>query len=618
MIETRNPFKPVKFEDEERPLLYVSEEAKRQFEHGNFYFTGKRGCGKTTCLKIADTEFQLKDSASNQSLYDSLARKTLGVYLNLNNRVIPDFEGMIPGANKTLSKSVAAKEQLTSEFIELLILRATLNTLVRLARRSRILLTQRDEEQLCAATTTPYKLLAAENIDVLLISIEQRLIKMIDASRGIGEPLAFESRLEISFHPVMAGIIECLRRNNDVSLIRILIDDGEVFGPAYQRALNTLVRTPQGLPVCWSIAYVLGKFDPKNTTINNQTLGREERTVIYLDNQESDKYRKFYTEVIRLRVERATKVYTDFLVNMKLSHFDTNTLALSSLQNTTKSRAIKFIERASLRGNKTGNTSGAPPFYEQHLRERGFEEHTLTRDALRRKNVASYISLCRRYGVQPKYAGERVVSALSDGCIRDFLEMMSSIYEVTKCDKNNLDFFSSNPLPVDIQDEGCRDASTRKLISIRDYTERHGLLLEKLVRFIGTLAHLIQTNQDTPEPLRNPERSIFGVLLGDQYSTHREFQLIKDGEVDGYLRHVDVDLPHKTRPYCFRLHRQFAPEFNISYRESYDYIFEIPTHQLRHILDVETTDPRLWADRVYRDWQAKKGLGPSFFDDRES
>jgi hypothetical protein len=77
----RNPFRPVKFEDEEHPLLYISELAKKQFVIGNFYFTGKRGCGKTTCLKIADTEFQLNDSVSNNKLYDEIANTTLGVYL---------------------------------------------------------------------------------------------------------------------------------------------------------------------------------------------------------------------------------------------------------------------------------------------------------------------------------------------------------------------------------------------------------------------------------------------------------------------------------------------------------------------------------------------------------
>jgi hypothetical protein len=609
----RNPFRPVKFEDEEHPLLYISELAKKQFVIGNFYFTGKRGCGKTTCLKIADTEFQLNDSVSNNKLYDEIANTTLGVYLNLNNRIIPNFVNMPRGQNKSISRSTEAQDQLTTEFLELTILRAILSSLSRLEQKGRITFSQDDERRICDTASKEYIIQEAVNIDQITLHIDQRLGKLIDASRGLGLALEFRSRMTLPFYPIVKVILDALRKQNNVSLIRILIDDGEVFDLPYQRALNTLVRTPEGIPVCWSIAYVLGKFDPKNTTINNQTLGREERTVVYLDNQEPKTYTQFAAEVIRLRVNRSVETKDDFNISQKLGSFNTNELAGASFEGTTRARALKFIERARL----TARSEGVIPYYEQHLQERLPSLHPLSRDALRRKNVASYISLCQRYGLKPRYAGERVISALSDGCIRDYLEMMASIFDVTeKRDTINTEFLSEAVLPIDVQDEGCRDASARKLASIRDYTERSGLLLEKLVQFIGTLAHLIQTNQETSEPLQNPERAIFGIAVND--INRPNIQLIKDGEVDGYLRHIDTDKPYKKNLYCFRLHRQFVPRFNISYRESPDFIFEIQLYQFRQVLNVETTDAQAWAARVYREWQAKKSRGPSFFDGEDS
>ena len=118
-----NPFRPVKFEDEGSPLIYVSDQAMQQFTAGNYFFTGKRGCGKTSILKISDTLFQNENKNFRQSSDIEQYKTTFGVYINLNNRSKPNFFTMRESkANKKYLISKDSKRELTTYYLELIIL----------------------------------------------------------------------------------------------------------------------------------------------------------------------------------------------------------------------------------------------------------------------------------------------------------------------------------------------------------------------------------------------------------------------------------------------------------------------------------------------------------------
>ena len=67
-----------------------------------------------------------------------------------------------------------------------------------------------------------------------------------------------------------------------------------------------------------------------------------------------------------------------------------------------------------------------------------------------------------------------------------------------------------------------------------------------------------------------------------------------------------VDVGSKQGVYCFRLHRQFGPNFDIAYREPSDQLIPIPTHFLNQINDREVDSASVWANDVFQGWLRKR------------
>lgn len=81
---------------------------------------------------------------------------------------------------------------------------------------------------------------------------------------------------------------------------------------------------------------------------------------------------------------------------------------------------------------------------------------------------------------------------------------------------------------------------------------------------------------------------------------HEYLTMIKGAEVDGYPKRVDV--AGTVNEYRFRLHRQFSPNFDVSYRISGVAVIPIPLHFLKLLKERSVNDPKVWAQGVYREW----------------
>jgi len=131
-------------------------------------------------------------------------------------------------------------------------------------------------------------------------------------------------------------------------------------------------------------------------------------------------------------------------------------------------RAEYFSSDKVLRGN---TKSRSLPFYETYIVDRIFsglslpadaptDERTKFRAVLRRKQVGAFLSMCSEYGVKRvPFAGSGIVLSLSDSCIRDFLEIMGSIYDYFKPtgdDKVHRFVFRRGPIDINTQTKGIQ------------------------------------------------------------------------------------------------------------------------------------------------------------------
>ena len=331
---------------------------------------------------MVDTEFQIRSLLGPPFARVQLVRDLFGIYLNMKQRTIPSFRDVRPGKNnKAIVRSQEALAQLRSEFLELALLRSMVSSLTRLIDVGHFSMHLQDECRATDVICRAYALEKASNFDAAVHYIEERMRLLISFSRGIADQLpSFTSRLENPFHEVVGAVFSSMKKANNLRFIRFLIDDCEVFNADYQKALNTLVRIPQGTPISWSVAYVQGRFDPKETLIPNQTTAREERDVVFLDRQTFGEYQKFVTGVAQLRIARLglAQPQSDFRISEKLSRFDVNELVEASLVGTKSKKAIAFVERVSRKKEQFG---GRMAYYECHLEDQRIDVKTSRGDA---------------------------------------------------------------------------------------------------------------------------------------------------------------------------------------------------------------------------------------------
>lgn len=611
MMPDANPFRHTRYETDDARLLVIDPHALAQFSDKNYYFSGSRGCGKTTCLRIADSEFRLDLPASISRRLPRDHDQLLGIYMNMSNKFIPALsKRAFPPSYRKILSTDSAIGLVAMDYMELILLRAMLSVVDRLFALGAVAYSEADERSLSAIISEKYRLTDAGRFDDLTNSIDERIHDITRVSHGVdpGRDI-YHPKIESAFHSVVGDAFERIVGRCGFRRIRFLVDDAEVFKGPIGLALNTLVRIPQNKPISWSVAYVVGEFSNKDTLISSQSLSSEERLIVPLDRRDDTeaKFSEFAESIAELRLEHYIKMRLPHRLSDRLGSFDMNELAAASLRDAKGKEVRAFVARAKASALNDQAQRKHFPYYEQHLFDKGIISTINSSPATRKKNVASYLALCARYRLKPKYAGHNVIVSLSDGCIRDYLEIIGAIFETCLPDgqvqppRSHM-FVVENAPPISIvrQDDGIRLAANRKLNSITETIAVGSNHIEKLVWHLGEALRFLHMNDETTSPITNPERTLFTMALTGASDSIIASTWIREAIVEGLLR--EIQRSGQQEIIAFRLHRRFAAKFNYSYRINYDSPLRLTPYQIAQAVQGEAKGVHGWAAQAVKIW----------------
>jgi hypothetical protein len=663
-----NPFKPTRFEHAAHPLIWVSPKVRPLEEAKSAYVKGTRGSGKTTILKAVNWRERL----FNPTLYHQIPVDKIhhiSVYFRfpdyLSNsvhnipwrRYYPDTADV-----STLSFTYFA---LIVETIALQLLAEAISTL----RAERQLSFAAEAEQKCVVDiyerhksffeigSGPKGMSSLVNLAAALRLIHRQLNEA--ATRGrvkdLFDRLPHYEPGEFTSNCVPDLIKICKEGNigsEPTPLIcgdlhfKICIDDCEVLRSEQQLFLNSIVRKSSS-PVFWLISYVGRQFEATSTVIPGQNLTDADRTVIDLDSDSDKDFRDLCEAVSNLRLKYTRSQNANAPEQNELPRFDLkralgttniNQLFMDATRSTLSSDLRDLLKQAdSLRGvfgpntySDEGTSSNEPdtsPIYQTYVMrklyprrrpEEVIEQLRISQKAyFRRKQRAALLTMCSEYRIgNIPYAGDAVVIGMSDGCIRDYLEIMAEIYEIATRDSADRvrSFVSLRGLSWKLQRRAIQAASVAKFEGIRESAPVHWREVSKMIECLGRLTSLLQSDHRSIESLRTPERGIFvfdlskivGHTDDDRKSAHDALlEILLRCEGDGFLRRpVGRRLDRRAESASlismveYRLHRRFAANFRFSFRGAYEYV-ELPVEDILEICaDPASINADEWALRV--------------------
>lgn len=637
-----NPFKPTRFEHDQHPLIWLSPKVRRLEMLKSVYVSGTRGSGKTTLLKAVNW----RERMYNTVLRDQI-RSVLPGYLSVYFRLPDYFTNSISRIRwDKYYSGTADVETLSFEYF------STVVESIALQLVCEAMSTLRAEGHFNYSIEEEYRVVSSalkshpELVDFLPKSIDASLpiglaelgqaFQSIHRQMNSAATRGYVDRI-VSSLPQNAGG-DLLQRFGEAftSLIhdspkskisqdfhiKLCIDDCEVLRPVQQRFMNTLVRKARA-PIFWIVSYVGQKFESTSTLIPDQNLTDADRFVLDLDTESDQGFFELCQAVSSLRLHYAAEkepvpVQTtpgrQFDLRRILGPTDINHLFMMATKRTEsddlrrlKNRAEAMMSEIISTFEGQGENSfgeheahGAPPIYQTYVIDRLYpklsasEVRARTRinfgAYMRRKQRAALLAMCSEFRVSNiPYAGWHVVLSMSDGCIRDFLEIMGEIYEIaTRGDVHSIHTFKSRyaAIPWNVQRRAILTASTAKFVGIKESTATHWAEASKLVECLGRLTSLLQGDHTSLDCLKTPERGVFVFDL-DQVAgaTEAERQDARDlvravlhrCEADGLLRPYLERRPDKLAAATmesavmhYRLHRRFAAHFRYSYRGPYE------------------------------------------------
>jgi hypothetical protein len=209
---------------------------------------------------------------------------------------------------------------------------------------------------------------------------------------------------------------------------------------------------------------------------------------------------------------------------------------------------------------------------------------------LRRKNVGAMLHLANRLGYRKlPLSGVSIVTALADGSIRDFLEIMAEIFDrfarqtKTRSPEDVLERFarSGGKIAVQMQTDAIYASSDAFYDGIGILTDSNAEAVLRFVNALGRLTHFLQADFEDASALATSERGLFFIEQARTYAANAAQieavnQIIHRAELAGYLRAttskrvLDDEEEETPKITGFRLHRRFAPRFMFSYRGAYE------------------------------------------------
>lgn len=668
-----NPFRPTRFEHHEKPLIWLSKHGIQLQARRSFYVNGSRGSGKTSLLQA----LHWRERQNNESLKLQLSEKSASQFLAVYFR-IPDHISLALGRlnwELLLGPGYNANATAANFFIKLIEFTA-LGLLCEAIEEYRILGHLELEASVVDEVIEKFltRVPSLKNFSSRPIkSILELGLAFKSAANEINFSAIDGTALEKlrmlppdAPHVLLNDFAKMILVGKEglgarKFHLKVCMDDCELLSRPQQIALNDLVRLAKD-PIFWIISYVGNTFDATSGSHSSYNLSITDRQVINLDMSKKADFIQLCEAVSSLRYfysldeERRSLVLSrglgaDQLFSTKtiLGEYDLNCFIEEHLIN--KDRAVsdgfEFIEKiardlqalaknepatkkSGLFSEKNISIGQCPPYYQAFIMDRLYHRklrpnssETITLRTLkkmlpilRRKMRSAMIMMSNEFRFLPlAYRGQEVIVGLSDGCIRDFLEMMAEIFdEEVKRPEEAINFFErSKPISNVIQRKSFQKASKGKLIGITNAVNSHAAELTRLVECLGELTAILQRD------IRTAERGIFvlddfSLLAASPMSTQAQrekiLRVLERGEIDGLLRSDTEEVPfadlRKSRRHSepiskkFRLHRRFAPYFGFSFRGPYEPI-KLPIGFLVKICEApDLVEPKAWAAETFK------------------
>jgi len=590
-MSTESPFTLKRFEYERTHLYYLPKQVFSRLEgKKTVYLIGSRGTGKTTLLNALNWEEQ----RGNQELKERLAeikagRGYVGLYVKVPETVAAAFERWMPTADETFRSMIFCL------YLDLVWIQAALD-----ATAARILFMKRPVT-IASEHATTHKILDRfpelivdskfkEPLSIKAMSslvyekrraLERWCTAGIEPSReAMSKVLPFAQVGEVGRYVVgeLVSFIEA-SANEEVHL-KVCLDEAECLSTFQQRALNTVVRLATA-SLSFIVSYVRAG-DVTNTIMEHISLQEADRDLIYLDQMGDAEFGELAEGVATVRLRRVTKDAPTFRTRDILGNLDINELLLEILQASAAPEAKKILRSAEQLAqtqyyvdirDEEGPKS-PPPIYQAYLIDR-LDLQTPSPDSerwqrrrqhsaeIRKRMVIAYLCLCKELKTQVKYASADMLFQMSDKCIRDYLNQMDAIFEVTG---KSVEQFCAATIPWDKQHSALWSASVRKKDAIPKSEVGAPIETLLLIDALGQLTARLQTTTTQNKSLRSSERGIFSVdknALSTQ--SGQTLRLILEAAEAGFLKLLE----DKNGAIRFRVHCSLAAAYGFSYRGAY-------------------------------------------------
>lgn len=427
--------------------------------------------------------------------------------------------------------------------------------------------------------------------------------------------------------------------------VKICLDDVHRFLHADQRLLNSIIAVNKA-PIGWNLSFVTGRYDATSTQDAAAPLTAHDVASIDLDYQDDQPgFRRLCIQMYNMRISPDQPIGDEpsdvNAASRRVLGRPNSSVLFQLIMGTTNDRFrdrllghLQYV--ASQLADRGVGRHGENPI--RYLPQayvfdslfagdrRQFELFLAKRSTkqidnyFRQKNVAALVCAANELGRGVPYAGLNVLVSLADGCVRDFLRILSVLYDTARLGSKKRrgtvrprpDAFrpdATAQIPIEVQSESFVDASHQYLDQFAVAPDRLGRTLTAVVHGVGNLVRLLQT-RDKTTALSLPERGAiefsFGepTLFADQAARIGLVrQALSTGQYIGVIRIIaGTVLPSngvpQTDPITFRLHRLTAPAFNVSGRGPLRKV-RVPLNVILEFAEDRVIDPQIWAEKVY-------------------
>ena len=606
-MNTQSPFALSRFEYGRTHLYYLPPEVFERLEREKpMFLIGSRGTGKTTLLTALTWREQTNNPSLKKHLVRCGSRGYIGVYIRMPDSMVGSLEAALKYGTESLHATVFAY------YVDLLWLEEWISILAEILAQGGKAPAPASENETVRGIIDAYPCLSgisgADHCRTL-----RGLIRIFHMARA-----ALEQELNVGSHeaghnvPFPAGqvgdfgrsiakkLMELYGQKAGVqnSYLKICFDEAECLSPFQQRVLNTMVRLSVH-PVFFVISYVRAMDEMSKTLMDRMTLQNADRDILLLDEMDDESFRGLCEGVVSIRIaHQLDQRSAEFSTRRLLGSLSINSLILGMIKESTSQDArflLSAAEDLSVSPQYASKREEeAPPIYQAFLLR---ESNTTLNEVdpaswrlrghdsadLRKKMVAAYLLICKRFRFKVKYASADMLLQMCDKCVRDYLSQMNSVFFVSRKDLRS---FLKAPVPVEIQAEALYAASEEKKHFIPESGISAPEPTETLIDSLALLTALVQTESVTGKSLSSTERGVFVVdFTGLEDRSTRETQrLIVEAAEAGFLKLIE----NKDKEWKFRVHCSLAAAYGFSYRGAYYRVSLLPEELLS--LYTETND----------------------------